>query len=111
MQPPPGPPRWGFRDASEAMAQKSASNSFGRATKLAFGDLGFGKDYFGHNGGPVVRGSSPSASLAADLSQNFYIDQRFALLHISAAIDSDMLQVLNYLLLADHYLPRGCLRA
>lgn len=32
-------------------------------------------DYFGLN---PVRGSSPTASLAADLSQNFHIDQRLA---------------------------------
>lgn len=32
-------------------------------------------DYFGMN---PVRGSSPTASLAADLSQNFHIDQRLA---------------------------------
>lgn len=33
-----------------------------------------GADYF--NMGPL-QGSSPAASLAADLSQNFHIDQRF----------------------------------
>jgi M-phase inducer tyrosine phosphatase len=34
-------------------------------------------DYFGTKS---FRGSSPTASLAADLSQNFHIDQRFVLL-------------------------------
>lgn len=37
-------------------------------------------DYF--NTKPV-RGSSPTASLAADLSQNFHIDQRYVLLLLS----------------------------
>jgi M-phase inducer tyrosine phosphatase len=33
-----------------------------------------GTDYFNMN---PLRASSPTASLAADLSQNFHIDQRF----------------------------------
>lgn len=36
-------------------------------------------DYFSSK---AVRGSSPTASLAADLSQNFHIDQRFASLFL-----------------------------
>lgn len=35
-----------------------------------------GPDYFNMN---PLRGSSPTASLAADLSQNFHIDQRFVI--------------------------------
>ena len=33
-----------------------------------------------------VRGSSPTASLAADLSQNFHIDQRYYSIRIDATL-------------------------
>ena len=33
-----------------------------------------------------VRGSSPTASLAADLSQNFHIDQRYDKLRITVLV-------------------------
>lgn len=58
-----------------ASAQKFSSNNFN------FRDLSMNQpikrsnsDYFSLK---PVRGSSPTASLAADLSQNFHIDQRY----------------------------------
>lgn len=76
MHPPPCPP-WGNRrdlPASRAMYQSQTvgSNSFN------FKELSMKKtapDYFTMR---PARGSSPTASLAADLSSNFHIDQRYA---------------------------------
>lgn len=73
MHPPPCPP-WGHRrdlPASRAMYQSQTvgSNSFN------FKELSMKKtapDYFTMR---PARGSSPTASLAADLSSNFHIDQ------------------------------------
>jgi hypothetical protein len=87
MRPPPCPTGRGWvgygQDVGESLSRKAASNSFGRSTgaKFNFAELAMasmGKDYFSQPAGPI-RGSSPSASLAADLSQNFCIDQRYAL--------------------------------
>jgi hypothetical protein len=55
--------------------------SFATAKSFNFRDLSMKKpqaDYFSLR---PVRGSSPTASLAADLSQNFHIDQRLVILH------------------------------
>jgi M-phase inducer tyrosine phosphatase len=63
-------------DAPSSYASLAAANSFG--TNFNFRDLSMKKvqpDYFSLK---PVRGSSPTASLAADLSQNFHIDHRFA---------------------------------
>jgi hypothetical protein len=76
MHPPPCPP-WGNRrdlSASRSMYQSQTvgSNSFN------FKELSMKKtapDYFTLR---PARGSSPTASLAADLSSNFHIDQRYA---------------------------------
>lgn len=59
-----------------------------RPSPFNFKDLSMKKgqgDYFGMD---PVRGSSPTASLAADLSQNFHIDQRFVTsgVHVTALI-------------------------
>lgn len=85
MRPPPNPVggrSWGCgQDAGENLSRKAANNSFGRSTRFNFAELamnGMAMDYFSQPQGPV-RGSSPTASLAADLSQNFYIDQRYSL--------------------------------
>lgn len=43
-------------------------------------------DYFSMK---PVRGSSPTASLAADLSQNFHIDMRFVMLRIRVEMPAD----------------------
>jgi hypothetical protein len=78
MQPPP--PRWTcVRDAPESRSLQTQSGSLVPAVNFNFADLGMRKaqpDYFALKNGSV-RGSSPTASLAADLSQNFYIDQRY----------------------------------
>jgi M-phase inducer tyrosine phosphatase len=59
----------------------SAANRFGPGA-FDFRDLSMKRsskpDYFSLKS---VRGSSPTASLAADLSQNFHIDMRYALSH------------------------------
>jgi hypothetical protein len=102
MGPPPCPPsNWGApgpfgRDISisvdDAVATRSRApsrNSFGRValkksfslgmaaengTKAATVSSGTAQDYFAIRNAPV-RGSSPTVSLAADLSQNFFIEQ------------------------------------
>jgi hypothetical protein len=76
MAPPPGPRSWGM---SENLPLQSSKNSLGRASKFNFRDLSMSKsqpDYFCLKNAPV-RGSSPTSSLAADLSQNFCIEQRY----------------------------------
>ncbi len=70
---------WGFRsDAPTSYPQFTGVTSFG-PNSFNFKDLSMKKsssDYFSLK---PVRGSSPTASLAADLSQNFHIDQRYSL--------------------------------
>lgn len=72
MQPPTFMGHCGFRgDGPTSYASFAVANSFN------FKDLSMKKsctDYFNLK---PVRGSSPTASLAADLSQNFHIDQRY----------------------------------
>src|ERR1700761_5379355 len=87
MGPPPCPPNWVFgKDMDESRSRASGTGSFGRSTKLTFegnalaakaagGSVATAQDYFTMKNAPI-RGSSPSASLAADLSQNFFIEQR-----------------------------------
>jgi M-phase inducer tyrosine phosphatase len=79
MQPPPRP--FGFgRDIPNSRPRHAVSSSFGGSNNFNFRDLSMQKsrsDYFGFKA-PPLRGSSPTASLAADLSQNFHIDQRSA---------------------------------
>jgi M-phase inducer tyrosine phosphatase len=63
---------------SHPHAHLSAGNGFGPGA-FDFRDLSMKRsnnpDYFQIK---PIRGSSPTASLAADLSQNFHIDMRFA---------------------------------
>ena len=60
-------------------------------------------DYFGTK---VVRGSSPTASLAADLSQNFHIDQRFAMIFLQLL--SSIIGAAKERLLTQRFQPPGC---
>ena len=96
MQPPPAPKAWGFTSdmKDEGRPFVSSSGSFGRSSGASFSrsqipfsfdisrirasakDSGSAGDYFAYSSGPV-RGSSPAASLAADLSQNFHIEKRY----------------------------------
>lgn len=71
MQPPPSPGTWGYRRdlASTRPRFNLGGNGFN------FKDLSMKKgnsDYFASK---AARGSSPTVSLAADLAQNFTIDQ------------------------------------
>lgn len=80
MQPPLFMSNWARNDyTSHPHAHMSAMNSFGPGS-FNFRDLSMKRsskpDYFQMN---PVRGSSPTASLAADLSQNFHIDMRYVL--------------------------------
>jgi M-phase inducer tyrosine phosphatase len=77
MAPPPCKPNWMFgKEGDIPRSRASETGSFGRSTKLGFGDgSGSSQDYFTLKNAPI-RGSSPTASLAADLSQNFFIEQR-----------------------------------
>lgn len=66
----------GFRNAPPTFGPFT-TGSFG-PNSFNFKDLSMKRshsDYFSM--APPVRGSSPTASLAADLSQNFHIDQRY----------------------------------
>src|ERR1700761_4520061 len=79
MQPPAFMGHCGgaFRADAPSYASFAAAKSFG-TNSFNFRDLSMKKpqpDYFNLK---PVRGSSPTASLAADLSQNFHIDQRSA---------------------------------
>lgn len=71
-------PTWGRNDlyTSHAHSRMSGSTNFGPGA-FNFKDLSMKRpnlDYFAMK--QPVRGSSPTASLAADLSQNFHIDMR-----------------------------------
>lgn len=57
-----------------------------------FKDLSMKKSQSGYFSLKPVRGSSPTASLAADLSQNFHIDQRYVQVASPVAINTDLLQ-------------------
>ncbi|KAI9736823.1 MAG: cell division cycle- protein [Claussenomyces sp. TS43310] len=75
MQPTSFMPSWGHNDmySSRSYSSMHSSKSFGPGA-FNFRDLSMkksGSDYFTLN---PIRGSSPTASLAADLSQNFHID-------------------------------------
>lgn len=74
---PPSYPAWGNRRDLPA-GRWAKSQSFG-ASSFDFKELSMKKpaqaDYFTLR---PARGSSPTASLAADLSSNFHIDQRYA---------------------------------
>lgn len=79
MQPPLFMSNWARTDfTSHPHAHMSGMGSFGPGA-FNFRDLSMKRsskpDYFQMN---PVRGSSPTASLAADLSQNFHIDMRYA---------------------------------
>lgn len=76
MHPPPCPP-WGNRRDLPASRSMYGSQTFGNGS-FNFKELSMRKsssDYFALK---PARGSSPTSSLAADLSSNFHIDQRYA---------------------------------
>jgi len=65
-----------FKDPAPTYASYAAARNLG-PNNFNFRDMSMKKsqpDYFSLH---PVRGSSPTASLAADLSQNFHIDQRY----------------------------------
>lgn len=74
---------WGGLEARLKASTTTTNFGVGRTRRhvnFDFKDLSMQKgvvDYFNLK---PVRGSSPTASLAADLSQNFHIDKRYALL-------------------------------
>ncbi|KAK0660368.1 M-phase inducer phosphatase [Lasiodiplodia hormozganensis] len=71
MQPPPSPGTWGYR---RDLASTRPRFNLG-ANNFNFKDLSMkkgGSDYFASK---AARASSPTVSLAADLAQNFTIDQ------------------------------------
>src|SRR5271169_1830704 len=78
MQPSSFMPSWARNDlyASHAHGRMHGASAFGPGS-FNFRDLSMKRstsDYFTVN---PIRGSSPTASLAADLSQNFHIDMRY----------------------------------
>lgn len=88
MQPPSYLPTWGRTEVynSNPHSYISGMGSFGPGA-FNFRDLSMKRsakpDYFAMK---PVRGSSPTASLAADLSQNFHIDMRYGTSNISAKL-------------------------
>jgi hypothetical protein len=82
MQPPSFMPTWSRNDlyTSHTHSHISGANNFGPGA-FNFKDLSMKRsskqDYFAMK---PIRGSSPTASLAADLSQNFHIDMRYVCL-------------------------------
>jgi hypothetical protein len=73
MQPPPHQPTFGLGMDPETNSRQSGS--IGRATKFSFPDLiaPTKRDR------SADRGSSPTVSLVADMSQNFYIEKRLVM--------------------------------
>ena len=112
MQPPSLPfGHWGGRGGAETSypqygGQCGGQLNFGPSS-FNFKDLSMAKaptDYFNLK---PVRGSSPTASLAADLSQNFHIDQRYYQpLHHCCFVTMLTTLVPNYQLRVDHCSPR-----
>ncbi len=89
MQPPSFMPTWGRTDMYTSHPHSHMSSTFGPGA-FNFGDLSMKgsrkPDYFALK---PVRGSSPTASLAADLSQNFHIDMRnadFTLIYLRTSL-------------------------
>jgi hypothetical protein len=77
MRPPPVPGPWGYR---RDLPSKPLFGAHGLGpNSFNFGDMSMKKpsrDYFSLQ---PMRGSSPTASLAADMSSNLHVDQRYAL--------------------------------
>src|SRR5258706_13320643 len=78
MQPASFMPSWGRKDLfkSHTHSNLSGANAFGPGA-FNFKELSMKRsnsDYFALQ---PIRGSSPTTSLAADLSQNFHIDMRY----------------------------------
>ncbi|KAL6247531.1 m-phase inducer phosphatase [Rhinocladiella similis] len=74
MQPPAFLGHCGFRPDGSSSYASLAATSFAN-TSFNFKDLSMKKSHIDYFNLKPVRGSSPTASLAADLSQNFHIDQ------------------------------------
>jgi hypothetical protein len=78
MRPPPIPGPWGYRRDLAPSRPLFAAHSLA-SKNFNFRDMSMkksGMDYFTLQ---PVRGSSPTASLAADMSSNLHVDQRYTL--------------------------------
>lgn len=76
MQPPSHAATWGCRRGlARARSDFSSARNFGNGT-FNFNDMSMKRPNMDYFAVKSIRGSSPAASLAADLSQNFHIDQR-----------------------------------
>jgi hypothetical protein len=76
MRPPPVPGPWGYRRDLPSSRPLFGAHSLGPKS-FNFRDLSMKKpsmDYFNMQ---PMRGSSPTASLAADMSSNLHVDQRY----------------------------------
>src|SRR5438045_107837 len=78
LQHPSMLPPWGRKDfySTHRNTHLSGTSRFGPGA-FNFRDLSMKRNNPDHFGMGPVRGSSPTASLAADLSQNFHIDMRY----------------------------------
>ena len=115
MQPPSLPfGHWGCRGGAESSYSQCGGQFGGHLnfgpSSFNFKDLSMAKaptDYFSLK---PVRGSSPTASLAADLSQNFHIDQRYYHSLRYCCFDTTLTApVRNCQLHVDHCSPRTSL--
>jgi hypothetical protein len=78
MRPPPIPGPWGYRRDLAPSRPLFAAHTLA-SKNFNFRDMSMkksGMDYFTLQ---PMRGSSPTASLAADMSSNLHVDQRYTL--------------------------------
>jgi hypothetical protein len=89
MHPPPMPGNWGLRRdlQSSLFAQYPGTKNFN------FRDLSMKSQSVDYFNMPPMRGSSPTASLAADMSSNLHMDQRYCRPCLPAFLLSDMVPV------------------
>ena len=69
--------RWGLGPELPTSNASCGGSLFG-PNSFNFKDISMKKNPMDYFSSKHVRGSSPTASLAADLSQNFHIDRRYA---------------------------------
>jgi M-phase inducer tyrosine phosphatase len=75
MHPPPVP-AWGHRHDLAGSAKLFAGGIGSKNLNFNFRDMSMKKGYFQMK---PPQGSSPTASLAADMSSNLHVDQRYSI--------------------------------
>jgi hypothetical protein len=96
MHPPPLPAPWGLRRDLPSTKPLFGGHAFGPKS-FNFRDLSMKKsntDYFNLQ---PLRGSSPTASLAADMSSNLHVDQRYPPLLPQSGSSIELTYIQSYL--------------